>query len=223
MRFLDVGANRGDAVLAGLEQGYEVIAIEAAPRVFGELVKNFIYDPRVIPLRFAVSDKDYERVAFYEAEEDGLSTLNQEWLTNDSLPYARKPHREISATTITIDTLAKIYGDFDLIKIDVEGAEWNVFHGMTTHHGELTFEWTLETLLEHEAQLDYLYTLGYRLFSPQFIMPHLVRPRVHYALKESNAWRLHEWIEEHSQDWIEGGWRLGNLRPTADVGMIWLR
>jgi hypothetical protein len=32
MLLFDIGANRGDAVLAGLEQGYRVIALEAAPR-----------------------------------------------------------------------------------------------------------------------------------------------------------------------------------------------
>ena len=223
MRFLDIGANRGDATFAALEQGYEVIAVEAAPRIFAELVKNFIYNPHVIPLRYAVSDQDYQRVSFYEADEDGLSTLNIEWLTNESLPYARKPFREIQATTITIDTLANIYGDFDLIKIDVEGAEWSVLHGMTKHHGELTFEWTSATMDEHEAQLDYLYEIGYRVVAPQFIMPHLVRPRVYLPLRESNKGRLFKWHEDNAEDWVDGAWRNGNLRPTADVGMIWLR
>lgn len=223
MRLLDIGANRGEATLAGLEAGYSVVAIEAAPRVFGELIKNFIYNPFVTPLRYAVSDTCGERIAFYEAEEDGLSSLNPDWLTKDGLPYARKPFREIRATTITIDRLNELYGPFDLIKIDVEGAEWKVFRGMSSNLSEITFEWTYETLEEHEAQLDYLYSLGYRLFSPQFIMPHLVRPRVHIALKEKNAGKLYKWHKEHAQDWIDGGWRLGNLRPTADVGMLWIR
>ena len=116
--FFDVGANRGDATVAALNLGYDVIALEPS-RVYADLVKNFIYDSRVIPLKFAVSDKDNERVEFYEAQEDGLSTLNKEWLTSDTMPYAGKPFRTIHATTITIDTLAKIYGEPDLIKIDV--------------------------------------------------------------------------------------------------------
>ena len=222
MLAFDIGANRGDWTHAALLQGYQVVALEPG-KIFGQLVRNFIYDNRVIPLKMAVSKDDFQTIEFYEAEEDGLSSINEKWLTDPNLPYAGKAYQKTNCTTISLDTLVDRYGSADLIKIDVEGAEWNVFRGMTTHHGELTFEWTLETILEHEAQLDYLYTLGYRLFSPQFIMPHLVRPRVHYALKESNAWRLHEWVEEHSQDWIEGGWRLGNLRPTADVGMVWLR
>ena len=56
MLLFDIGANRGDATLAGLQKGYDVVAVEPAPKVFGELVKNFIYNPRVTPLRYAVSN-----------------------------------------------------------------------------------------------------------------------------------------------------------------------
>ena len=62
------------------------------------------------------------------------------------MPYAGKAFRTIQATTITLDSLADIYGVPDLIKIDVEGAEWSVFRGMTRKMGMLSFEWTLATL-----------------------------------------------------------------------------
>ena len=139
--FFDIGANRGDATIVAVTLGYDVIAVEPS-RIYAELVQNFIYDPRVIPLKFAVSDKDNERVEFYEAQEDGLSTLNKDWLTSPNMPYNGKPFRTIHANTITIDTLAKIYGEPDLIKIDVEGAEWSVFRGMTRKMGMIAFEWT---------------------------------------------------------------------------------
>ena len=137
--FFDIGANRGDATVAALAQGYDVIAVEPS-RIYADLVKNFIYEPRVTPIKFAVSDTDNERVEFYEAQEDGLSTLNKEWLTSDTMPYAGKPFWTTHANTITIDTLAKIYGEPDLIKIDVEGAEWSVFKGMICKYKMLTFE-----------------------------------------------------------------------------------
>ena len=223
MLMFDIGANRGDAVLAGLKQGYKVIAIEAAPRVYAELVRNFIYNPNVVPLRYAVSDSNNERLEFYEAIEDGLSTLNKDWLTKNGLPYAGKPFRTIQANTITIDKLAENYGEPDLIKIDVEGAEWNVFRGMTRAYEIITFEWTLETLAEHEKQLDYLYELGYREFAFQYIMPHLYRPRVWERTKSNNSGVLYDVWNETKEEWIHGGWKLGNLRPTADVGMLWLR
>lgn len=222
MLAFDIGANRGDWTHAAILQNYRVIALEPG-KIFGQLVKNFIYNDRVTPLKMAVSNKDWQTIDFYEADEDGLSSINEKWLTDPSLPYAGKSYRTTSCTTITIDTLFAHYGAADLIKIDVEGAEWSVLHGMTKHHGELTFEWTSATMDEHEAQLDYLYEIGYRVVAPQFIMPHLVRPRVYLPLRENNKGRLFKWHEDNAEDWVDGGWRNGNLRPTADVGMIWLR
>lgn len=220
MLLFDIGANRGDAVIAGLNQGYRVIALEPAPRIFAELVKNFIYDPRVTPLRLAVSDHNDHAVEFYEADEDGLSTLNKEWLTNDSLPYAGKPFRTVHVNTITFDSLIDHYGNPDLIKIDVEGAEWKVFQGLTRKTGMITFEWTDVTLDEHEDQLTYLAHLGYTEIAPQFIEHHLEQPDTWYPLKSMT---LREWVESNADLWIDGAWKKSNLRPTADVGMVWVR
>ena len=224
MLLFDVGANRGDATIAGLNQGYRVIALEAAPRVFSELVGNFIYNPNVVPLRMAASDKDGERLKFYEAKEDGLSSLNKDWLTKDGMPYAGKPYREVEVNTITIDTLADKYGNPDLIKIDVEGAEWQVMKGMTRHYGGMIcFEWTFETMHQHEDQLDYLFTLGYREMAAQYIVNHLEEPQVWGNMQSNNANELLAWHQLTSDAWIDGGWKVANLRPTADVGMLWVR
>jgi FkbM family methyltransferase len=224
MLLFDVGANRGDAVLAGLRQGYRVIALEAAPRVFSELVGNFIYNPNVVPLRMAVASANNMRAKFYEAEEDGLSTLNIDWLTHKDLPYAGKPHREIEVNTITLDTLADKYGNPDLIKIDVEGAEWEVFAGMTRNYGGMIcFEWTFETIKHHEAQLDYLHTLGYKEMAAQYIVNHLEVPQQWGQLQSNNDKQLYAWHQLTSDEWIDGGWKVANLRPTADVGMLWVR
>lgn len=223
MLLFDIGANRGDATLAGLEQGYRVIALEAAPRVYSRLVGNFIYNPDVVPLRMAVSDKDGERLKFYEAQEDGLSTLNKDWLTAESMPYAGKPHREVEVNTITIDALADKYGNPDLIKIDVEGAEWQVFKGMTRKYGTLCFEWTFETMREHEEQLDYLYELGYREMAAQYIVNHLDQPQAWGELQADNINQLNAWHQLTSDEWIDSGWKVAGLRPTADVGMLWVR
>jgi FkbM family methyltransferase len=223
MLLFDIGANRGDATKAGLSKGYKVIALEPAPRTYKELVKNFVYSDDVVPLKYAVSDKDGERIKFYECIEDGLSTINKDWLTDESMPYAGKEFREIEANTVTIDTLADIYGEPDLIKIDVEGAEWAVFNGMTKKYKTVTFEWTFETIKEHEKQLNYLYLLGYKEVAPQYIVQHLEQPRVWLSLYEDNTNKLYAWHQETSDAWIEGGWKIASLRPTADVGMIWVR
>ena len=225
MRLYDIGANRGDAVMAGLNKGYsDIIALEPAPRIYRELVKNFIYTPGVKPLRIAVSDKDDQIVEFYEAEEDGLSTLNKEWLTTDTMPYNGKPFRTIRVRTMTLDTLIEAYGRADLIKIDVEGAEWSVFNGMSKNHGMLAFEWTENTFIEHDEQLRHLYQIGYREVAPQFITHHLEQPTEWFPLlDESGFFSLRDWVLNHAEEWKESGWKAAGLRPTADVGMCWVR
>lgn len=220
MLLFDIGANRGDATLAGLYKGYRVIACEPAPKVYSELVKNFIYNPNVIPIKMAVSDSVNSSVEFYEAEEDGLSTMNKDWLTAEGLPYKDKPYRTVKATTCTIDWLVETYGEPDLIKIDVEGAEWSVFNGMTKAHGTLAFEWTQETLYEHVAQLNYLKELGYTKVGPQFIVNHLEEPEDYYPL---DGFDFPLWINQKAEWWVRGGWKAANLRPTPDVGMLWVR
>lgn len=219
----DIGANRGDATIAGLNKGYRVIALDPAPIVYAELVKNFIYNPHVVPLRLAVAEKSNERLEFYEAQEDGLSSLEKAWLTDPSMPYNGKPFRTISVNTITLDDLALEYGEPDLIKIDVEGAEWTVFKGMTKKYGTVAFEWTLETLDQHEKQLDYLYELGYREVAPQYIVQHLEEPTEWVSLTPNNHRQLLAWHQLTSDEWVDGGWKIAGLRPTADVGMIWVR
>lgn len=220
MILFDIGANRGDATVAGLNKGYKVIALEPAPRIFKQLASSFIYNPNVIPLKVAVSDADDKRVTFYEAEEDGLSTLNKDWLTDETMPYAGKGFRTISANTITVDTLVKLYGNPDLMKIDVEGAEWSVFNGMTQNYGKLAFEWTDVTIEEHCSQLKYLDSIGYTEVAPQFIVNHLDEPTEWFPLKD---FHMEGWVSNYTSAWIGGGWKTANLRPTADVGMLWVR
>lgn len=220
MMLFDIGANRGDACVAAINKGFDkIIALEPAPVIYRELVKNFIYS-KVIPVRMAVSNTNNERVEFYEAQEDGLSTLNKEWLTSETLPYNGKPFRTVAVNTITMDRLVEIYGTPDLTKIDVEGAEWSVFNGMTKHHGMLTFEWTDVTISEHQQQLDYLKSLGYKEVGPQFITNHLDEPNKWFPIKK---FRLGEWVSENAREWKETGWKEAGLRPTADVGMCWVR
>ncbi len=220
MLLFDIGANRGDATLAGLQKGYKVIALEPAPRVFAELVKNFIYNPNVIPLKYAVSDTDNEVIEFYEAEEDGLSTINKEWLTDPDMPYVGKPYRTIKANTTTINSLVRLYGKPDLIKIDVEGAEWSVFKGMDRHQGKIAFEWTAATIGEHCTQLEYLEVFGYTEVAPQFIVNHLDEPTEWFSIKD---FHVCDWVLDNKDAWESGGWQVANLRPTADVGMLWVR
>jgi hypothetical protein len=116
--------------------------------------------------------------------------------------------------------LAEIYGVPDLIKIDVEGAEWSVFKGLSSKMGMIAFEWTWATWAEHLEQLRYLQHGGYQLVAPQFIEHHCQQPKRWYNI---NTFDLGEWHNKHAADWEAGDWKESGLRPTADVGMLWVR
>lgn len=219
MLAFDIGANRGDWTVAALAKGYDVVALEPG-KILNQLIQNFIYNPKVMPLKMAVSSTDFETVEFYEAEEDGLSTLNKDWLTAETMPYAGKPYIQTFATTITLDTLAVKYGTPDLIKIDVEGGEWNVLRGLHSKMGMIAFEWTDVTIKEHNLQLKYLLDLGYTKVAPQFIVHHCEEPADWYDLA---GFDLADWVKENASVWVEGGWQVAGLRPTADVGMVFVK
>jgi FkbM family methyltransferase len=218
----DIGANRGDATIAGIKNGYKVIALEPAPRVFSELIRNLIYEPKVVPLRLAAGLKNGERLEFYECVEDGLSTLEKSWLTDPGMPYYGKEFRTISVNTCTVDWLIEKYGQPDLIKIDVEGAEWAVLGGMSKYSGKIALEWTQETMKQHEEQLIYLHSLGYKEYRLQFIEDHLLEPEQAWTSIDENL-DLEDDRRSKEYWWTTEGWMRSNLRPTADVGMLWVR
>lgn len=205
--------------MQALIQGFEVVAVEPS-RIYSDLVKTYLYDMRVKTLKYAMSDKDYENVEFYEADEDGLSTLNKNWLTSDFMPYNGKRFNTTLATTITLDTLVSKYGVPNLTKIDVEGAEWGVFKGLTQYINKLTFEWTLETLSEHSDQIRYLQRLGYTQVAPQFIEHHLLEPKNYIDILDFD---FKSWHDKNKRAWELGLWKNSGLRPTSDVGMLWVK
>ena len=222
--FFDIGANKGEATWAALFlKGFtNVIALEPAPKVFYQLVFNYKDDPRVIPYRLAASSTTGNVVDFYECVEDGLSTLNEEWLTGDSYRYKGKEYEVIKATTVKLDDLIYEYGTPELIKIDVEGGEDLVFEGYTGKAPKLCFEWILEDVPKHVKQLERLSMVnGYTEFALQYIEHHLDEPTEYRPI--TTARDLPKWIEETAPAWENGGWKAAGLRSSADVGMIWVR
>jgi hypothetical protein len=120
-----------------------------------------------------------------------------------------------------MDWLVEQYGKPDLIKIDVEGAEWSVLKGMTKHSGKIALEWTQETMGEHNKQLQYLKSIGYTKFKFQFIEDHLLEPEEDWRPITKNV-DLEFIRKEQEEWWTSEGWKRSNLRTTADVGMLWV-
>lgn len=130
---VDIGAHYGYFTLLAAElvgeQG-KVISFEAAPKTYEVLRKNTQDLPQVRSNNLAVSDKDgvmtfYEFPILYSE----YNTLKVEQFENEQWFEEQKPE-EIQVKTVTLDgLLAKQSTQIKLVKIDVEGAEFQVLKG----------------------------------------------------------------------------------------------
>lgn len=228
--FFDIGANRGEAAAAALAQGFDkVVALEPAPRMFSLLAKNFLNDERVVPLKLAVSDINNERIEFYECgngelnQGDGSSTTEISWLTDGISRVTGMDYRVVHATTCTMDWLVEQYGVPELVKIDVEGGEHRVIAGFSHKADRLCFEWHLEYMDRHIADLKKLAEVnGYTQYALQYITHHLLEPSEYRPISESDS--VYDWIAELSPAWVAGGWKdAGGYTNQDNVGMIWVK
>ena len=163
----DIGANIGMWTNANMNNYDTIITIEASPYTFEKLKKNTINNANNI-LNYAVCNNNEKDIVFYHADADTLSTINKQWLTDiKSRFYNYSHYKEITCKTITIDKLISIYGDPDLIKVDVEGGEYECILSLTKKVKHLCFEWASETNDITFNCLDYLLTLGFNKFAIQ--------------------------------------------------------
>jgi FkbM family methyltransferase len=176
--FFDIGANIGRWSLANVNNCEKIIAIEASPYTFKRLVDNIIGNHKIVPLSYAVCNSDKEFIEFYNCSADTLSTINKDWLDSEkSRFYKQYNYNVINCKTITIDKLIQQYGTPELIKIDVEGGEFECLSSLTQKVKNICFEWASETNDITFKCLDYLEMLGYTEFSIQLEDNYTYRPQ----------------------------------------------
>ncbi len=124
---LDVGANVGAIAITAAHQwcpGGRVVGIEASPAVFRYLEGNLNANPvrGMTVLHRAVSNRTGEMLSFYDAPDEkfGMGSLAN-----------RFGGEETKVRTITLDDAMESLGikHVDVIKVDVEGFELQVFEG----------------------------------------------------------------------------------------------
>jgi len=204
--YFDIGSNVGNWSLQNIDLCDKIIAIEASPITFERLINNCKND-RIILLNYAVCNNNGNDITFYHSHCDPLSTINKDWLTNCSFRFYNTPYTEITCKTIGIDKLIEQYGLPDLIKIDVEGGEYECITSLTHKVKLLCFEWASENNEITFNCIDYLYNLGYTQYYIQMNSDdYLFRPNNNdfydiYATKT----------------------KLSNTRLKIDWGMIWCK
>jgi FkbM family methyltransferase len=204
--FFDIGSNIGIWTLANVNQCDKIISIEASPETFNKLAYNCKNNNKIILLNYVVCNNNGNDITFYNADRHDISTINKNWLTSDTSRFYNQPYTEIICKTITIDKLIEQYGLPDLIKIDVEGGEYECITSLTQKVKLICFEWVSETNTITFNCIDYLFTLGYTQYYIQNQDDYLFRPQ-----------------ENDFYDISTIKTKLLNTIPKQDWGMIWCK
>jgi FkbM family methyltransferase len=203
--YFDIGSNIGNWSLANIHHCDKIICIEASPITFEKLEHNCKHE-NIVLLNYAICNNNGEDITFYQAGCDTISTINKDWLNHEKSRFYNSSFTEIKCKTTTIDNLIEIYGIPDLIKIDVEGGEYECISSLTQKVNLLCFEWASELNDITFQSLDYLYTLGFTEFYLQYLDNYTFRPN-----------------KEEYYDIIEIKNKLSQTIPRDHWGMIWCK
>jgi FkbM family methyltransferase len=199
--YFDIGANVGSWSTQNIHSTTKIIAVEASNSTFNQL-KHTCANTSIVPLNYAVCNNNGNDVVFYEAQCSVLSTLNKDWLTSTDSRFHNQPYTSVVCKSITIDNLIKEYGVPDLIKVDVEGGEYDCVSSLTTKVDQLCFEWASEVNHITFKCLDYLFSLGFTKFYLQMGDEYTFRPSEYYDVNTVKT-------------------KLNNTVPKVDWGMLW--
>jgi FkbM family methyltransferase len=206
MLYFDIGANVGNWSKSNINLCDKIISIEASHNTFKILEKNCKNNKKIIILNYAVCNNNCNDITFYDCQKSPLSTINKDWLTNEKSRFNNQKYIEITCKTITIDKLIEKFGLPDLIKIDVEGGEYECIVSLNQKINLICFEWASEMNDITFKCIEHLVNLGYTQYYIQYRDDYLFRPKNNdfydiFTLKTN----------------------LSNTIPKKDWGMIWCK
>lgn len=154
----DVGANHGDRTAVFVALGARVIAFDPQPSSVQRLQKRFAGNSRVVIEAVGLADKAGTLELMICEDATVLSTFSHDWQTERFKDYAW--NSRVNVPVVTLDQMIGRYGRPDFCKIDVEGFEVEVIHGLSVALPLLSFEYTIE-FVERAAQvIEHLDTLA---------------------------------------------------------------
>jgi FkbM family methyltransferase len=115
----DIGAHHGDDTAWYLQQGCQVVAVEANPLLVKDLEKNFsaaIKAGKLTVLNVAVTEKDNDTILFFISRDDWRSSTIKSIAEREAAI-----DQTVELRTTTLSSLFEKYGTPYYCKIDIEG------------------------------------------------------------------------------------------------------
>lgn len=203
----DIGANKGFYTEANRKKYDTCILVEANPNLARELREHYANDS-AIEIVHAIASK-HSSETFYISNADTISTSDIDWVKQSRFTSDYIWHPIEGIPTVSLDTLISKYGVPELIKIDVEGYEYNVLQSLTQKVPLLCFEWAEEKKEEILQSIEYLQSLGFSEFQIELEYSYTYTP--------------------HTKGWVKAETILSALRSILipeekkKWGMIWAR
>jgi FkbM family methyltransferase len=180
---VDLGSHKGEFLkLFSDKYSFDkLIAIEANPDLIYE-IKETLKDKENIVLNAVASAKPSEKIDFfinpsYPEASSSLSELANEqwWYTEATDTVNEEPTRKISIQGLTIEQImheADI-DHIDLLKVDIEGGEWELLMGFDNEMSSLVHQISVEFhdfygkeyRTRTKETIEHLKNLGYKVIS----------------------------------------------------------
>lgn len=226
----DIGFNIGNFSKSILKKNNtcNILAVEANP----DLIDRSYKHPSIKKLNLICANVDNQfKTIHINKKYLGISSVSEEFLQKSRFVKGSKNQptlikkngllfdKKLKIKTVTLDVLIETHGNPFLIKIDVEGYEFEVLKGLTKKVNKITFEWSEEFFSQLEKTIEHLKSIGFKKFGVvgYFIESKNLNDKILHSNKgdpfliEPN---YYSWEEIYLKNYIDENRRI-------NYGMIW--